>query len=91
MRDSGEFIVIVAAVCDCQPILMHLELFKGLTDRVSHAGEPTFFADASCRNRSYTDRIFGLAGRVFGRANGALMSAFRVEESFDMVNGTSCM
>jgi len=52
---------------------------------VSHAGVPTFLANASCLNRSYTDRILGEAGSVFGRANGALMSAFSEGESLDML------
>jgi hypothetical protein len=56
-----------------------------LTDRVSHESRPTFLLFASCRNRSYTDRIRGDAGSVLGRANGALMSAFSEGESFDML------
>lgn len=52
---------------------------------MSHAGVPTFLADASCLNRSYTERILGGAGRVFGRAYGALMSAFSEGESLDML------
>ena len=60
VNDSGEFIVIVAAVCSmilaffyclkCMPIEM-------LTDNVSHAGDPTFFAAASFLSFSYTERI----------------------------------
>lgn len=57
---------------------------KKLTDNVSHAGVPTFFAEASCRNRSYTDRMRGGAGRVFGRANEAPMRALRDGESLDI-------
>jgi len=67
VRDSGEFIVMVAAV-----------------DNVSHAGVPTFFDEASCLNLSYTDRIRGVAGRVFGRANDAPISALSDDESFDI-------
>jgi hypothetical protein len=52
---------------------------------VSHAGAPTFLADASCLNRLYTDRILGGAGSVFGRAKGALMSAFNEDDSLDML------
>jgi hypothetical protein len=35
---------------------------------------------------SYTEYIFGVAGRVFGRANGALMSAFRDGDNLDISN-----
>lgn len=52
---------------------------------MSHAGDPTFLAVASCRNRSYTERTLGDAGRVFGRANGAAMSDFREGESLDIL------
>jgi hypothetical protein len=55
-----------------------------LTDNVSHAGTPTFLDVASFLRPSYTERIRGDAGSVFGRANGALMSAFKLGESFDI-------
>lgn len=66
------------------------DVFRGkvgeLADKVSHESRPTLLLFASCRNRSYTDRIRGEAGRVFGRANGALMSAFKEGESLDISN-----
>lgn len=56
-----------------------------LTDSVSHAGTPTFLDEASFLKPSYTERIRGGAGSVFGRANGALMSAFSEGDNFDML------
>jgi hypothetical protein len=85
VNPSGEFIVIVAAVYSCQTT--SLAYIKAqLTDKVSHAGTPTFFADASFLKPSYTDRIRGGAGSVFGLANDALMSAFRLGESLDILD-----
>jgi len=55
-----------------------------LTDNVSHAGTPTFLEDASLLRPSYTERIRGDAGSVFGRANGAPMRAFSAGESLDI-------
>lgn len=62
----------------------HFPLEGVLADNVSHAGVPTFFDEASCLNLSYTDRIRGVAGRVFGRANDAPISALSDDESFDI-------
>jgi hypothetical protein len=76
---SGEFIVMVAAVYSDQTKALSSILFH-----VSHAGTPTFFDDASCLRPSNTERIRGDAGSVFGRANGALISAFKLGESFDI-------
>jgi hypothetical protein len=87
VSDSGEFIVIVAAVCVHRISERSVgELIDGLTDKVSHESRPTFLLLASCLNRSYTDRTWGEAGRVFGRANGALMSAFNADDNFDISN-----
>jgi len=61
-------------------------MMSGHTDNDSHAGNPTFLDAASCRNRSYTDRICGGAGSVFGRANGAAISAFKGPDSLDITN-----
>ena len=83
VKPSGEFIVIVAAVFQRQTKFLPHSLAV-LTDKVSHAGTPTFLDDASFRRLSYTERIRAGAGRVFGRANGALMSAFKLGESFDI-------
>lgn len=83
VKPSGEFIVIVAAVYPRQTTFIP-GLAAALTDKVSHAGTPTFLDDASFRRLSYTERIRGDAGRVFGRANGALISAFKLGESFDI-------
>jgi hypothetical protein len=57
---------------------------KILTDNDNHAVDPTFLEAASCLIRSYTDRICGVAGSVFGRAWAAPISAFKDAESFDM-------
>lgn len=84
VNPSGEFIVIVAAVYSRQTISSAYSIAQ-LTDKLSHAGTPTFFAEASFLKLSYTDRIRGGAGSVFGLANGALMSAFRLGESFDIL------
>jgi hypothetical protein len=84
VNPSGEFIVIVAAVYSRQTN-SSAYIKAQLTDKVSHAGTPTFFAEASFLKPSYTDRIRGGAGSVFGLANGALMSAFRLDESFDIL------
>jgi hypothetical protein len=86
VNPSGEFIVIVAAVYEHQMKHNLLSEFSvtSLTDNVSHAGTPTFLDVASFLRPSYTDRIRGDAGSVFGRANGALMSAFKLGESFDI-------
>lgn len=83
VSDSGEFIVIVAAVCKSYQ-LSSLTNGVVLTDSVSHAGAPTFFAEASFLSFSYTDRTFDEAGSVLGLAYGALMSAFKDDDSFDM-------
>jgi hypothetical protein len=84
VNPSGEFIVIVAAVYSRQTKSNSSSAFSTLTDNVSQAGTPTFLEDASFLNPSYTERILGDAGSVFGFANGALMSAFRLGESFDI-------
>ena len=87
VKDSGEFTVMVVAVYPNRISMRPISSQPGqLTDNVNHESLPTFLLLASCRNRSYTDRIFGDAGRVFGRANGALMSTFRAGESFDIFN-----
>lgn len=87
--DSGEFMVIVAAVF----LLVSLELSIGhrapRTEKESHAGRPTFFFSASLCMFSYTEYILGVAGRVFGFANGALMSALRAGDSFDIFAAAS--
>jgi hypothetical protein len=84
VNDSGEFIVIVAAVYICQ--FWFLKCFtEGLTDNVSHAGAPMFLADASSLSCLYTDLIRGVAGSVLGLAKGALMRAFSDDDSFDMI------
>lgn len=83
MRDAGEFIVIVAAVCHVLDMgrihRSHLQ-----TEIVSHDDSPTSFADASSLILSYIDRICFGAGTVCGRACAALMAAFKVLESFAM-------
>jgi len=84
VNPSGEFIVIVAAVYS-RETNSSAYIKAQLTDKVSHAGTPTFFAEASFLKPSYTDRIRGGAGSVFGLANGALMSAFRLDDSFDIL------
>jgi hypothetical protein len=86
VRASGEFIVIVVAVC-MRAVSSHSSLErtnKQRTERASHGADPTFFAAASVRRRSYTERMCGGAGRVLGRAKGAAMRAFSAGESFDM-------
>jgi hypothetical protein len=84
VKDSGEFIVIVAAVYVSQ--FWFLKSFTGgLTDNVSHAGVPTFLAEASALSCLYTDLIRGDAGSVLGLAKGALMRAFSDDDSFDMI------
>lgn len=55
-----------------------------LTDAVSQTGKPTFFEAALFATRSYTERMFLGAGRTFGFACAAPMSAFSGSESLDM-------
>lgn len=86
VNDSGEFIVIVAAVYRYEYLSILLPQPRlGLTDNVSHAGAPTFLANASSLSCLYTDRIRGEAGSVLGLAKGALMRAFSDDDSFDMI------
>jgi hypothetical protein len=83
VNDSGEFIVIVAAVCHCQESSSQNRTLT-LTESVSHAGTPTFLDDASFLRPSYTERIRGDAGSVFGRAKGAAMRALSDCDSLDI-------
>jgi hypothetical protein len=83
--DSGEFIVIVAAVFNRISICSINLQRDQLTDSVSQDSRPSFWASASLRIVVYTERIFGVAGSVFGRAWGALMSALSLGESLDMM------
>lgn len=50
-----------------------------------------FLAEASRAIFSNTERMFGGAGTVFGRAKGALMRAFRPGESLDIVVYCICL
>lgn len=85
MRDSGEFIVIVAAVYMWKPLARAKELSCSVhTDMASHDGLPTSFEAASCSILRYTERMPLGAATVPGLANEALIAAFSAGESFDM-------